>query len=191
MTVRKIYEIALRILGVLFLAQAVRYAGTLVWSTTYMFLNTGTSDGMAFSTIFTVGSLIMSLIVGALLLTRASRWAARLAASDDDVQLQISLQSVDALRIGMALVGASILVTGLASGLGELIRAVSFGGMLTDGAPFGYTVQWDRLIASFVRIIAGFALLRYGSVQRRVSAAAGFLEESRGDSGDTDEPPAA
>ena len=189
MTVRKIYEIALRVLGVLFLARAVHSFGSLVGLTSFTLLQPNV-EYVAYAMVLNISSLVMFLLVGSMLLFRASRWADRLSSSEGDTSLQISLQSVDVLHIGMALVGASILVAGLASGLGELFRSLVIERTFSYGTPLLHAVRWEALIAAVVSIIAGFALLRYGSFQRRVSAVAGFLEETRGDSRDPDEPSA-
>ncbi len=67
MNIRRIYEIAFRVVGVLFLAQGCRYFAALIAVTGYSFTQSS-QDTKAHSIVWNLGSFVVSVAIGGLLI---------------------------------------------------------------------------------------------------------------------------
>lgn len=190
MSIRKIYEIALRVVGVLFLAQGCRYFVTLAVVTGYSFTQLS-QVSTAYSIVWNLSSFVVSFAIGGLLLMQAGQFAARLAPSDEQTSIPLVIQPNDILHIGFLLIGVSLIASGLSGSIGEVLRVATYGATSSMQVQFGRSLLGNNFVADVVRIILGTTLLWHRKLGRHLRTLGVFLQNTRDKQDEDSEPPVA
>ena len=182
MTVRKVYEIALRVLGVLFLAQAIRSLIQIITVVGGYVADFWIWDNAFAYVAWSMGALLASGTIATLLLKRGKRWAASLAPIDEVTGVQLNLPPEQVLAIGLTLLGVWFLVAGLSQAIGTLAQAIhAYSPYYHERISFNRALRTDQLVANIIQAIVGAFLITYRSMGRRTQKLGVFLDSTRSD----------
>ena len=180
MNERKLYEIAVRILGLFLLAGAVQYLGMAIHATFFLSSDAYTQSGYGTTTSIL---FLVHLVASVLLIALASRIAVLFTASDVGRSDLAEFGESSVLRIGITLIGVYVLVSGLPDLVTESIRSIQRAGLppYVDAVSTG-----GRWISPTVRVMLGAGLAFRGRLFRVFSPPDAHARHSDSESGCAD-----
>jgi hypothetical protein len=125
MSIRKVYEIALRIIGVVFLAQGA-VSGIMAPSWLIYVLTThAPEEHMVANAVMTVVLFAAKVIIGLILIYRAPRYAKAFTPIEENSAFQPTFNAKTTISVAITLIGTYVAAMAAASLCGEIVRLVA------------------------------------------------------------------
>jgi Sec-independent protein translocase protein TatA len=173
MSERKLYEIAIRILGLCLLPEAIRSLAAAIYAT----LRTGGDPYLVTQATMT-GVLFLICLAASVLLIALAPWVANLFSGEDTIGANATrIEASTIVRVGITLIGVYAIVSGLPVLISGVVRIATF----ASGRSFS---GGGSLVTPIVQVAIGAALVGHTRLVPRIRrfgrAVRRFHEETRG-----------